>query len=163
MWPHLVRVFPLVARVLTGDDGGVSEREPGPAVTLVWALDEVFIGFAGRPVAVVRRELEEACETWDCRLDEDTLDVFAAEIAAGERVENLEVVVTMVVQCQVMGVVRRLERPGPQRTRPDALERVRPIGGKLRSPVADAVHAENISTHPCWIPPATVGGTAGSR
>ena len=28
-----------------------------------------------------------ACEVWDCRLDEDTLDVFAAEIAAGERVE----------------------------------------------------------------------------
>lgn len=56
-------------------------------VTLVWALDEVFIGFAGRPVAVVREQLEEACEVWDCLLDEDTLDVFAAEIAAGERVE----------------------------------------------------------------------------
>ncbi len=69
------------------DDGVVSEREPGPVVTLVWALDEVFIGFAGKPVAVVRRELEDACEVWDCWLDEDTLDVFAAEIAAGERVE----------------------------------------------------------------------------
>lgn len=65
----------------------MSERERGPAVTLVWALDEVFVGFAGRPVAVVRRELRTACETWDCRLDEDALDVFAAEIAAGERVE----------------------------------------------------------------------------
>ncbi len=74
--------------MLAGDDGVVvSEREPGPVVTLVWALDEVFIGFAGQPVAVVRRELEDACEVWDCRLDEDTLDVFAAEIAAGERVE----------------------------------------------------------------------------
>lgn len=74
--------------MLTGDDGVVSEREPGPAVvTLAWALDEVFIGFAGRPVVVVRRELQAACEVWDCRLDEDTLDVFAAEIAAGERVE----------------------------------------------------------------------------
>ncbi len=67
-----------------GDYGVVSEREPGPVVTLVWALDEVFIGFAGRPVAVVRRELEDACELWDCRLDADTLDVFAAEIAAGD-------------------------------------------------------------------------------
>ncbi|MEV6871416.1 hypothetical protein [Amycolatopsis sp. NPDC051128] len=47
----------------------------------------VFIGFAGQPVAVVRRELEDACEVWDCRLDEDTLDAFAAELAAGERVE----------------------------------------------------------------------------
>jgi hypothetical protein len=74
--------------VLAGDDDVVSEREPGPAVvTLVWALDEVFIGFAGRPVAVVRRALRDACTTWDCPLDEDTLDVFAAEIAAGERVE----------------------------------------------------------------------------
>lgn len=74
--------------MLAGDDDVVSEREPGPAVvTLVWALDEVFIGFAGRPVAVVRRELQDACKTWDCPLDEDTLDVFAAEIAAGERVE----------------------------------------------------------------------------
>jgi hypothetical protein len=81
-------VFLLVEDASAGDDGVVSEREPGPVVvTLVWALDEVFIGFAGRPVAVVRRELEEACEVWDCRLDEDTLDVFAAEIAAGERVE----------------------------------------------------------------------------
>ncbi|WP_143267889.1 hypothetical protein [Amycolatopsis alba] len=53
----------------------------------MWALVEVFIGFAGRPVAMVRRELEDACEIWDCRLDEDTLDAFAAEIAAGERVE----------------------------------------------------------------------------
>lgn len=52
-------------------------------VTLVWALDEVFIVFAGQPVEVVRRELEGACEVWDCRLDEDTLDVFAAEIDAG--------------------------------------------------------------------------------
>ena len=65
----------------------VSRREPGPVVTLVWALDEVFIGFAGQPVAVVRRELENACEVWDCPLDDDILDVFAAEIAAGERVE----------------------------------------------------------------------------
>jgi hypothetical protein len=81
-------VLLLVEPVFGGDDGVVSEREPGPSVvTLVWALDEVFIGFAGQPVAVVRRELEDACEVWDCRLDEDTLDVFAAEIAAGERVE----------------------------------------------------------------------------
>ena len=66
----------------------MDEHEQGPAVvTLVWALDEVFIGFAGQPVAVVRRELVDACEAWDCPLDEDTLDVFAAEIAAGERVE----------------------------------------------------------------------------
>jgi hypothetical protein len=36
---------------------------------------------------VVRRELEDACEAFDCRLDEETLDVFAAEIDAGERVE----------------------------------------------------------------------------
>lgn len=50
-------------------------------------LDEVFIGFAGHPVAVVRRELQDACAVWDCPLDEDTLDVFAHEIAAGERVE----------------------------------------------------------------------------
>jgi hypothetical protein len=58
-------------------------------VSLVWALDEVFIGFAGWPVAVVRRELEAACELYDCRLDQDTLDVFAREIAAGrERVES---------------------------------------------------------------------------
>lgn len=77
----------LVERVPPGDDGVVSEREPCSVVTLVWALDEVFIGFAGQPVAVVRRELEDACEAWDCWLDEDTLDVFAAEIAAGERVE----------------------------------------------------------------------------
>jgi hypothetical protein len=48
--------------------------------------DEVFIGFVGRPVAVARRELE-ACEAWDCRLDEDTLDMFAGKIAAGERVK----------------------------------------------------------------------------
>lgn len=66
----------------------MSERDPGrPVVSLVLALDEVFIGFAGHPVAVVRRELEDACEVWDCPLDEDTLDVFAREIAAGERVE----------------------------------------------------------------------------
>ncbi|MEV6647780.1 hypothetical protein [Amycolatopsis sp. NPDC051371] len=62
----------------------MSRREPRPcqwpAVSLVWALDEVFIGFAGRPVAVVRRELEDACEVLDCRLDDDTLDVFAAEL-----------------------------------------------------------------------------------
>jgi hypothetical protein len=52
-------VFLLVVWVLAGDDDVVSEREPGPVVvTLVWALDE------------------------------DTLDVFAAEIAAGERVET---------------------------------------------------------------------------
>lgn len=56
-------------------------------VSLVWALDEVFIGFAGRSVAVVRRELEDACEVYACPLAEDTLDVFAAEIAAGQRVE----------------------------------------------------------------------------
>jgi hypothetical protein len=80
-------VFLLVASGRAGDDGVVSRREPSPVVTLVWALDEVFIGFAGQPIAVVRRELEDACEVWDCRLDEDTLDVFAAEIAAGERVE----------------------------------------------------------------------------
>jgi hypothetical protein len=36
---------------------------------------------------VVRRELEEACEVYDCPLAEDALDVFAAEIAAGQRVE----------------------------------------------------------------------------
>jgi hypothetical protein len=70
-------VFLLVEGVLAGDDGVVSEREPGPVVTLVWALDEVFNGFEGNPVAVVRRELEDACEVWDCRLDDDT---FAAEI-----------------------------------------------------------------------------------
>lgn len=34
-------------------------------VSLVWVLDELFIGFAGRPVAVVCRELEDACETWE--------------------------------------------------------------------------------------------------
>ncbi|WP_409496651.1 hypothetical protein [Amycolatopsis sp. cmx-11-12] len=68
----------------------MSEGEPGPVVvSLVWALDEVFTGFAGRPVVVVREQLEEACEVWGCRLDEDTLDVFAAEIAAGERVEGV--------------------------------------------------------------------------
>jgi hypothetical protein len=39
------------------------------------------------PDTVVRRELGEACEVYDCPLDEDTLDVFAWEIAAGERVE----------------------------------------------------------------------------
>jgi hypothetical protein len=72
--------------VLVGDDGVVRERGV-PVVALVWALDEVFIRFAGRPVAEVRRELENACEVWDCRLDADTLDVFAAEIAAGEPVE----------------------------------------------------------------------------
>ncbi|MPZ82368.1 MAG: hypothetical protein GEV28_18995 [Actinophytocola sp.] len=47
----------------------------------------MFVGFAGQPVAVVRRELGDACAVWDCRLDEDTLDVFAQEIAAGEKVE----------------------------------------------------------------------------
>lgn len=88
IWPHLVRVFPLVAGVLAGEDGVVGEREPGPVVvTLVWALDEVFVGFAGRPVAVVRRALAAACEAYECRLDEDTLDAFAGLIAAGERVE----------------------------------------------------------------------------
>jgi hypothetical protein len=56
-------------------------------VSLVLVLDEVSIGFAGHPVAVVRRELQDPCEVWDCPLDEDTLDVFAHEIAAGERVE----------------------------------------------------------------------------
>ncbi|WP_281245719.1 hypothetical protein [Amycolatopsis marina] len=40
----------------------MSEREPGPVVTLVWTLDEVFVGFAGRPVEVVREQLEDACE-----------------------------------------------------------------------------------------------------
>lgn len=52
----------------------VSEREPGPVVTLVWALDEVFVGFAGRPVAVVRRELEDACLRWEGPLDVDWRD-----------------------------------------------------------------------------------------
>jgi hypothetical protein len=50
-------------------------------------LDEVFAGFAGRPAVVVRQELEVACQLYDCRLDQDMLDVFAREIAAGERVE----------------------------------------------------------------------------
>ncbi|MEV6874666.1 hypothetical protein [Amycolatopsis sp. NPDC051128] len=80
-------MFLLVECVLTDDDGVVSEREPGAVVSLVWALDEVFIGFSGRSVAVVRRELEDACEVSDCLLAEDALDVFAAEIAAGQRVE----------------------------------------------------------------------------
>jgi hypothetical protein len=75
------------ARALASEDGGVSERDPEPVVSLMLVLDEVFTGFAGHSVAVVRRELEDACEVWDCPLDEDTLDVFAREIAAGERVE----------------------------------------------------------------------------
>jgi hypothetical protein len=62
-------VFPLVVRVLAAEDGVVDERAPGPAVvSLVWALDEVFIGFAGRPVAEVRRRLEAACVVWDWEL-----------------------------------------------------------------------------------------------
>jgi hypothetical protein len=81
-------VFLLVVGVPAGDDGVVDERASGPAVvSLVWALDEVFIGFAGRPVALVRRRLEEVCVVWDCRLDADVLDAFAGLIAAGERVE----------------------------------------------------------------------------
>lgn len=56
-------------------------------LTIVLALDEVFIGFVGQPVAVVRRELAAACADYDCPLDEDTLTAFAREIAAGHRVE----------------------------------------------------------------------------
>ncbi|SFB43391.1 hypothetical protein SAMN05216266_11193 [Amycolatopsis marina] len=62
IWPHLVRVFVLLECVPAGEHGVVSEREPGPVVTLVWTLDEVFVGFAGRPVEVVREQLEDACE-----------------------------------------------------------------------------------------------------
>jgi hypothetical protein len=56
-------------------------------VTIVLALDEVFIGFAGQPAAVVRRELAAACADYDCPLDEDTLTAFAQEISAGHCVE----------------------------------------------------------------------------
>jgi hypothetical protein len=56
-------------------------------LTIVLALDEVFIGFAGQPVAVVRRELAAACVDYDCPLDDDTLTAFAREISAGHRVE----------------------------------------------------------------------------
>jgi hypothetical protein len=73
--------------VLAGLDGVMTACEPGPVVTLVWALDEVFIGVRRSTGRGVRGELEAACERWDCWLDEDTLGVFAAEIAAGERVE----------------------------------------------------------------------------
>ena len=48
--------------VLVGDGCVVSERQHGPVVTLTRALDEVFIGFASQPVAVVRHELENVCE-----------------------------------------------------------------------------------------------------
>jgi hypothetical protein len=67
-----------------------SERQPVPVLSIVLALDEVFMAFAGRPVAVARRELEAACDDHCCWLDEETLTVFAQEIAAGERVEVRE-------------------------------------------------------------------------
>lgn len=66
----------------------VDECAPEPVVvSLVWALDEVFIGFTGRPVAEICRRREEACVVWDCRQDADALDAFARLIAGGARVE----------------------------------------------------------------------------
>lgn len=56
-------------------------------LTIVLALDEVFIEFAGQPAAVVRQQLAAACVDYDCPLDDDTLTAFAQEISAGHRVE----------------------------------------------------------------------------
>lgn len=56
-------------------------------LTIVLALDEVFIGFAGQAAAVVRLELAAACVDYNCPLDDETLTVFAQKISAGHRVE----------------------------------------------------------------------------